>query len=484
MSLASMLSEVRSLWSSVLGSSAERKRAPRRRTLRLESLEDRNLLSASPFGSNIDLPQIGLFGSFGTPTLSVTSTVATHFSISIPADVANDKAVYAQVTALDANNHTVPSYTGTVDLTSTDTGTGASIPATVSVTNGRALFQATFVTAGNQTITATDASTSTLTGSATTYVAAADVATHFAVLVPQNAQSGQTLWGQVEALDAQNYVVSNYSGTATFTTSDTAAKGLPASVSLTNGRAFFQVAFNTAGAETLTASSGSPATLTGSSTTQVAPLTSSHLTIHLPVGTTAGVPVSGYITAVDANNHLLTTYDGTVALTSTDNNATLPATVTFQNGFATFSATFETAGSETVTATDTTTASIVGSFTTTVAAADVATHYELIVPKNVPANVPVIVMAVALDAENHPVQNYTGTVAVTSTDKSATLPGNITFQRGQAVFEVTFATTGTESLTLTDTTTSSITTTWTGSVGTKGFGFGGFGGLGFGGFRL
>ena len=55
---------------------------------------------------------------------------------------------------------------------------------------------------------------------------------------------------------------------------------------------------------------------------------------------------------------------------------------------------------------------------------------------------------------------YVGTVHFTSTDGQAVLPANYTFtaaDQGKHTFQVTFKTTGSESLTVTDTTSSTLT---------------------------
>ena len=75
------------------------------------------------------------------------------------------------------------------------------------------------------------------------------------------------------------------------------------------------------------------------------------------------------LVAVDSSGHTVTSYDGTADLVSSDTKATLPSSVTFINGVATFQVTFETAGSQSVTATDSAMSSLTGSATTTVVAA-------------------------------------------------------------------------------------------------------------------
>ena len=87
------------------------------------------------------------------------------------------------------------------------------------------------------------------------------------------------------------------------------------------------------------------------------------------------------------------------------------------------------------------------------------THPAVTLPQIASTGAAVTVQVVALDAQNHPVPNYTGAVSITSTDTKATLPTTITFQKGQASLQVTWATTGPQSLTVKDTANASLTGT-------------------------
>src|SRR5207245_2727568 len=72
--------------------------------------------------------------------------------------------------------------------------------------------------------------------------------------------------------------------------------------------------------------------------------------------TTAGAAHNFTVTAKDAFGNTATNYAGTVAFSSTDAQATLPANYTFvsgDGGVHTFSATLKTAGTQSITATDT-----------------------------------------------------------------------------------------------------------------------------------
>jgi hypothetical protein len=83
-----------------------------------------------------------------------------------PASAINGTAFNFTVTALDQFNNTATSYGGTVHFTSSDGA--ATLPANSTLTNGTGTFSATLGTNGNQTITATDTVTSSITGTSNT----------------------------------------------------------------------------------------------------------------------------------------------------------------------------------------------------------------------------------------------------------------------------------------------------------------------------
>jgi uncharacterized repeat protein (TIGR01451 family) len=85
-----------------------------------------------------------------------------------------------------------------------------------------------------------------------------------------------------------------------------------------------------------------------------------HFLVSAPAVATAGMQLSFTVTAQDASNNTVTGYAGTVHITSSDTAAVLPVNSTLTNGVGVFTATLNTAGSQTFTATDTVTASITG----------------------------------------------------------------------------------------------------------------------------
>jgi hypothetical protein len=87
---------------------------------------------------------------------------ATHFSVSGPANIPAGAPFTLTVTAQDASNNPVTSYSGTLQFSSTDTH--ALLPGNTAVASGRGTFSATLTAPGTQMITATDVSASALTG--------------------------------------------------------------------------------------------------------------------------------------------------------------------------------------------------------------------------------------------------------------------------------------------------------------------------------
>jgi uncharacterized repeat protein (TIGR01451 family) len=132
-------------------------------------------------------------------------------------------------------------------------------------------YHVTPTVAGSLTNTATVAGSSTdpnmgnNSASVTTTIGAA-AATHFSVTAPGTATAGTAFSVTVTALDASNAVVTGYTGTVHFTSSDGAAV-LPANSTLTNGVGTFSVTLKTAGAQTIAATDTVTASITGVSGT-------------------------------------------------------------------------------------------------------------------------------------------------------------------------------------------------------------------------
>jgi DNA/RNA endonuclease G (NUC1) len=293
----------------------------------------------------------------GTVNVTINPQVTTHFSLSAPPTVNNGTPFNVTVTALDASNAIVTSYTGTVHFTSSSAGTLPTDYTFVGADSGIHTFSVTLTSTGAQSITATDGG---ITGTTNTTVAPPP-ATHFSVSAPANVTSGAAFNVSVTALDASNAIVPSYTGTVHFTSSS--AGSLPADytfVSGDNGAHTFSVTLTSSGAQSITAADGA---ITGTANTTVAPLPATHFSVTAPAGVAPGVPFNVTVTALNASNATATAYAGTVHFTSSS-AGTLPADYTFaagDNGVHTFAVTLVSPGSQTLTATDTVTASITGS---------------------------------------------------------------------------------------------------------------------------
>ncbi len=182
-----------------------------------------------------------------------------------------------------------------------------------------------------------------------------------------------------------------------------------------------------------------------------------------PSPTTAGVAGSVTVTAQDQYGNTATGYTGMVAITSSDAQAVLPANATLTNGTGTFTVTLKTAGTQRITATDTTMASITGSQTGIIVNAAAASTLNVTgCPSPIVVGTPCIVTVTAKDASGNGAIAYTGTARITSSDAQAVLPANATLTNGVGTFTVTLKTVGTQSIMATDTTTASITGSQTG----------------------
>jgi hypothetical protein len=127
---------------------------------------------------------------------------------------------------------------------------------------------------------------------------------------------------------------------------------------------FTNLADNKAETISLDFTSGSLTKATSNTIVISAAATSSFVVTGFPSPITAGVAGAFTVTAQDAFGNATPAYLGTVSFMSSDAQASLPANYTFISGDAgahSFSATLKTAGTQSLTATDTVTSSITGS---------------------------------------------------------------------------------------------------------------------------
>src|SRR5207249_3481420 len=177
----------------------------------------------------------------------------------------------------------------------------------------------TLKTAGNQTVSATDTVTSSITGSTNPVSVNAASASSLSV-VPSTGSTtaGTAINLTVRALDQFNNTVVSYTGTVHFTSTDAQAT-VPADYSFSasdNGTHTFTggITLKTAGSQSVTATDVTTGSITGSTgSVTVGAATGSRLSLVASTGsTTAGDQFSVTLTALDAFNNVATGYRGMV----------------------------------------------------------------------------------------------------------------------------------------------------------------------------
>jgi hypothetical protein len=174
------------------------------------------------------------------------------------------------------------------------------------------------------------------------------------VLGSPSVEAGSSFLFTVQAVDSSGNPIAGYSGPAnvTITTFPPDPQGgFPVAGTLSSaGFGFFQGNLKTAGSYTLTATAGA---FSGtSSNLTVLPTAANYFTVAAPPTATTGNPVNVTVTAFDRFANVASAYNGRVHFTSSDSAATLPSDSSLSGGRGIFSFTLNTAGSQTVTATD------------------------------------------------------------------------------------------------------------------------------------
>jgi hypothetical protein len=302
-----------------------------------------------------------------------------------------------------------------------------------------------------------------------TWPAPAPQASSFAVSgFPASTTAGVAGSFTVMAKNLDGTTATGYTGTVHFSSSDVQA-GLPADYTYTSADAgvhVFSATLKTAGTQSITATDTTTGSITGSETgiTVISAAASTMIVAGFPSPITAGVAGSFTVTLKDPYGNFATGYTGTVHFKSSDGKASLPANYTFtaaDAGVHTFSATLKTAGTQSLTATDTTTASLTGTAGGITVKPGAASQFVLTAPASVSAGVPFSLTITVEDAYGNVVTGYTGKIHFTSTDTTATLPRNYTFTAAdQGVHKFTglvLRKRGNQTITIADTLNSSIT---------------------------
>jgi hypothetical protein len=376
-------------------------------------------------------------------SISVQPGPATHYSVTAPADSTAGDSFNLVVTALDVDGNVATGYTGTAAFSSTDPSNDLNQPG--SLTNGVATFPATLDTEGVQTVTATDTTDPTITGTSDEITVNPSVATTFTVKTPAKAMTGQSFMFTVTGHDGFGNPGAAAGGLLHFSSTDASAV-LPADTPFT-GHGTFSATLGAVGDQTITVNDSANPQSTGTSPPiPVSPQVASRLLVTTPSSAAAGTPASFTVQALDATGNTVTGYAGTVHFTSTDPAATIPADAMLTNGTGAFQATFRAAGSATLTATDTTDSSITGTGRPTSVVPGPATTFRLSAPPATTAGAPFSFTVKALDAFGNNATGYAGTIHFTSTDGAASVPPNSGLTNGMGTFTATLGTAGSQTV--------------------------------------
>jgi hypothetical protein len=292
---------------------------------------------------------------------------------------------------------------------------------------------------------------------------------------PTAQTAGIAFSGRVNAVDAYWNTANTNVAVVGLKSSDTMA-ALPTSVALVNGTNSFSVTMNTPGNQmvtaaysTMNATSAPVAVNTGTAVRLLvlmpgeiaAPGTPNGKT-GTPTAQTAGTPFTVTVNAVDVNWNLAASTH-TVAITSSDTSAVLPANAALSGGVGTFAVTFKAAGSWTVTVTETSASPLLSSTSSLTAVSPGAfTKLQVLLPgesaapgsatgKTGAPNAQTAGTAFngrvnAVDANWNLVITNIASVGLTSSDSIAVLPASIGLVNGTNAFNVTMKVAGSQTV--------------------------------------
>jgi hypothetical protein len=419
------------------------------------------------------------------PTVAVPVTVVpaafAGYVFATPSSVTAGTSFSFRITAVDTFGNVETGYTGTTHFAASTADTQAVLPPD---------YTFTAADAGAHTFSATLFRTQSILSPTTPVITATDAAAHISVStsmnllsltpnsltmvgVPNLTSAGADMNIIVAALDVYGNAAMSYAGTVHFSSSDTQAS-LPADYTFTSadrGAHSFFATLKTAGTQSLAVTdTANPAFFSSKSSITVVPgMPTIWIVSSMPTTTVAGAVVTFTLTAMDSYGNLATNYTGTVHFASSDSQAVLPPDSAFNPadaGSHTFSTTLKTAGSQSITFTDTAIAVLTGTRTLTVTSAAAASVSIASFPA-ITAGVSHTFTVTLRDAFGNIATGYTGTVAFTSSDPLANLPANYTFTAADAgahTFTGTLKRAGTQSITVTDTAVPALTSTESGIV--------------------
>jgi hypothetical protein len=417
--------------------------------------------ASSPFINARDLTT----GVNSSATIVVTPLAPVSLSVTSLPNPYTAGTTAVVVTIVDIYGNRATGYSGTIHFKSSDAQ--ASLPADYTFTAGDAgthSFVVTLRTVGTQSFGVADTVNAAFASTQAKIVVIPAPASVFTITgLPSSTTAGVSQTFVVTAFDPFGNRA-QYFGTVGFTSSDSQAS-LPSSYTYTAadaGSHTFTAALKTAGTQSLTVRDLFNVLPSGTQSIAVTPASAASFTVGgFPTATTAGVPHSFTVTAMDAFGNVATGYIGTVAITSSDPIASLPPNYTFtaaDAGTHTFSATLKRAGTQYILVTDTLAASVAGSESGMAVTAAAVTQFAISGPTSVTKGVGFKITVTAEDAFGNLNSGYRGTVHLSSTDSTGGTQ-NFTFSNndnGVHIFSYTFNALGFQTIDVVDTSNSSI----------------------------
>ena len=410
--------------------------------------------------------------SLSTPIgSSVASAAASQLvltGIASPTTAGSNATV--RVDARDPFSNLASAYAATVTFTSSDAR--AVVPPPYQFTTndaGSHAFTAPLAlqTAGSQAVTVTD--NSTPTALATTQpnisVVVGPAANLVVTLTPSAVTAGSVSTVRVEAHDTPGNIVTTYSDSVGVTSTDPRATFAPTVCTFMSGVCILQLTARTSGSQIVTAIDSTYGSIRGSATLAVSPgIATSFVLANMPSQATAGVPMQFTVIAKDANQNIASSHVGGYTLGTSDGAATLSPNLSFapaDQGVTTACCiTLETAGTQTITATDVSDHTLTASGSVPVVAGALNRYSLQMVGVVYRAGWLSTATLIAYDAAGNVKTDYRGTAHFTSTDSLAHLPADYAFvssDNGSHTFihQTTFGTVGAMTLTAADGATSS-----------------------------
>jgi hypothetical protein len=294
----------------------------------------------------------------------------------------------------------------------------------------------------------------------------------FSVTGVATPRAGEAVAVTVTAQTANQEIAAGYRGTVRF--SSTGAARVPATLpedhafaAADEGKHTFTVTFFDATSQRLTVTDAADPRIAGSMHFTVQAEAPAKVVLSgVPASVAAGTASSLTVSVVDKYDNPIPGFAGSVAFTSSDARAEVPASYQFlaaENGSHSFpGVVLKTAGSQTLTAQVTLAGSALSGVQTIVVHPAGADHFAVSgIGTGIPMDFLQSVTVIAQDAYGNQVAGYRGTIRFTTEDSGATLPADYTFEtadNGARTFthQVSFSKSGTFTVAATDISQSSL----------------------------